>query len=99
MKSDFMYRWLRLVRSGKSKTGFVRPQQKNQSLPETIKMEYTKPQIEDFIKKADKWDALGAEINKCYCNADIEFDEENSEIEGADLCTIGEKAASAFGWL
>ena len=50
-------------------------------------------------KKADKWDALGAEIEKCYCNADGEYDEENPEIEDADLCTIGEMAASAFGWL
>jgi hypothetical protein len=64
-----------------------------------IKMEYTKEQIEEMKKKADKWDALGAEIEKCYCNADGEYDEENPEIEDADLCTIGEMAASAFGWL
>lgn len=38
-------------------------------------------------------------IDKCYCNADGEYDEENPEIEDADLCTIGEMAASAFGWL
>ena len=53
-------------------------------------MEYTKEQIKEMKKKADKWDALGAEISKCYCNP---------EIEDADLCTIGEMAASAFGWL
>ncbi len=58
-------------------------------------MEYTKQQIEEMKQKADKWDALGAKIEKCYCNADGEYDEE----EGADLCTIGEIAASAFGWL
>lgn len=62
-------------------------------------MEYTKEQIEEMKKKADKWDALGAKIEKCYCNADGEYDEENPEIEDADLCTIGKMAASAFGWL
>jgi hypothetical protein len=64
-----------------------------------MKMEYTKEQIEEMKKKADEWDALGAKIDKCYCNADGEYDEENPEIEDADLCTIGEMAASAFGWL
>lgn len=62
-------------------------------------MEYTKEQIEEMKKKADKWDALGAKIEKCYCNTDGEYDEENPEIEGADFSTIGEMAASAFGWL
>jgi hypothetical protein len=62
-------------------------------------MEYTKKQIEEMKKKADKWDALGVEIAKCYCNADGEYDEENPEIEGADIATIGELAASAFGWM
>lgn len=62
-------------------------------------MEYTKEQIEKMKKKADKWDALGAKISKCYCNVNGGYDEENPEIKDADLCTIGEMAASAFGWL
>lgn len=62
-------------------------------------MEYTKKQIGEMKNKADRWDALGAEISKCYCNTDGEYDEENPEEEGADLYTIGEMAASAFGWL
>jgi hypothetical protein len=62
-------------------------------------MEHTKEQVYAFKVKADKWDALGAKIEKCYCNADGEYDEDNPEIEDADLCTIGEMAASAFGWL
>ena len=62
-------------------------------------MEYTKEQIEKWKAKAEKWDALGEEIETCYCNTDGEYDEENPECEGADICTIGEMAASAFGWL
>lgn len=62
-------------------------------------MDYTKEQIEEFKKKSDKWDALGLKIEKCYCNTEGEYDEENPEIGDSDLCTIGEMAASAFGWL
>lgn len=61
-------------------------------------MEYTKQQIEQFKAKADKWDALAKEIEKCYCNKDGEYSEE-PEIKGADLGTIGEMAAYAFGWM
>lgn len=60
---------------------------------------YTPEQIEEFKSKAQKWDALGKEIEKCYCNSDGEYDEDNPEVEDADLDTIGEMAASAFGWL
>ena len=60
---------------------------------------YTPEQIEEFKSKAQKWDALGKEIKKCYCNSDGEYDEDNPEVEDADLGTIGEMAASAFGWL
>lgn len=60
---------------------------------------YTEKQIKEFKIKADKWDALSNEIAKCYCNEDGEYDEDNPEIEDADLGTIGEIAASAFGWL
>ena len=62
-------------------------------------MEYTKEQIEEIKSKADRWDALGEEISKCYLNSNGEYDGENTEIEGADLCTIGEIAASYFGWI
>jgi hypothetical protein len=62
-------------------------------------MEYTKKQIEEMKNKADKLDALSKEIDKCYCNANGEYDEENPEIKGANLITIGELAATAFGWL
>lgn len=61
-------------------------------------MEYSKEEIEKLKIKADKWDALGKEIAKCYCNSEGEYDEENPEIDG-DLVTIGEMSASAFGWL
>jgi hypothetical protein len=48
------------------------------------------------IDKARKWDALGAEISKCYVDDD---GEELPEDEGGDLGDIGEMAASAFGFL
>lgn len=62
-------------------------------------MDYTKEQIEEWKSKAAKWDKLGDEISKCYCNSEGEYDEDNPEIEDADLGTIGEMAASAYGWL
>jgi hypothetical protein len=53
---------------------------------------------EQFSKKAEKWDKLSEKIAKCYVdeNGD-ELSEEDSE--DIDLCTIGEIAARAFGWL
>jgi len=56
--------------------------------------EYVKP----FKTKAEKWDKLSDKIAKCYVdkNGD-ELTEE--EAEDIDLGTIGEIAASAFGWL
>jgi hypothetical protein len=62
-------------------------------------MEYTQEQIQEWKTKAEKWDDLEDKIAKCYCNADGEYDEDNPEIEDADLCTIGEIAATACGWL
>jgi hypothetical protein len=62
-------------------------------------MDYTQEQIQEWKNKAEKWDKLEVEISKCYCNKDGEYDEDNPEYEDADLCTIGEMAASAFGWL
>lgn len=77
----------------------TKPDQKRGQLTNKIIMQYTEKEIQVMKSKADKWDALGAEIEKCYCNSDGEYDDENSEIMGADLCTIGEMAATAFGWL
>lgn len=56
--------------------------------------EYVKP----FRSKAEKWDKLSEKIAKCYVdeNGD-ELSEEDSE--DIDLGTIGEIAASAFGWI
>lgn len=42
--------------------------------------------------KADKWDKLAEEIGKYY-------DEYSEESKEGDLCDIGEKAASAFGYI
>jgi hypothetical protein len=50
------------------------------------------------ITKSDKWDKLGEKISKCY--VDENGDElSEDEAEDIDLGTIGEIAASAFGWL
>jgi len=59
----------------------------------------TQKEIQEWKTKAEQWDKLGAEIAKCYENEQGEYDEDNPEIEDADLCTIGEMAATAFGWL
>jgi hypothetical protein len=50
------------------------------------------------INKSKKWDELGDEIASCYVdeNGDELSDEESEEI---DLGTIGEIAATAFGWI
>lgn len=64
-------------------------------------MNYTEEQINAFKAKADKWDALDARISKCYFNAEGEIpdDDNDTEIPDADLVTIGEMAAGAFGYL
>jgi hypothetical protein len=62
-------------------------------------MTHTAEEIQEWKIKAEKWDMLETEISKCYCNSDGEYDEDNPEIEDADLITIGEIAATAFGWL
>ena len=55
-------------------------------------------EIAALKEKADKWDKLEKEIEKCYLNdAGEELSEEESE--NIDLATIGELAATAFGWL
>ena len=48
--------------------------------------------------KAEKWDKLGEEIAKFYCDKDGEYSEDKPEASG-DLCDIGEVAAMAYGWL
>lgn len=58
---------------------------------------YTEKEIEQWKAKAAKWDALEAKIAACY--VDDNGDELEDEDGGADLCDIGEIAASAFGFL
>jgi len=58
--------------------------------------EYVYNIIAPIQKKANKWDKLDAQILKCYQD---ENGKEYSEDEGGDLCTIGEIAAIAFGYL
>jgi len=63
--------------------------------------QYTQHEIEAFKRKAEKWDALRSKIDKCYPpepEDEIEGDDTDYN-ESADLCTIGEIAASAFGYL
>lgn len=55
---------------------------------------YTEEQIEEFKAKADKWDALDAEIGEIYT-----YDEEDDESGFLDLAHVGELAAKAFGYL
>ena len=54
-----------------------------------------------IVEKANKWDTLAEDIEKEYgfTNDDGEWEEYPDDDEDHDLCTIGEKAASAFGWL
>lgn len=56
-------------------------------------------QIEEWKLKAEKWDKLDEAIGKCYPDYDEEGNEIQTEIEDADLGTIGEIAAKAFGYL
>lgn len=55
-------------------------------------------------EKAEKWDSLYEKISKCYGDYDDDGKELPSEYEvengsPADLVTIGEMAAVAFGFL
>jgi hypothetical protein len=63
-------------------------------------LESLKPEIE----KAEKWDKLAQKIDSCYGEFDENGEEGESDYENEfgsepDLCTIGEYAASAFGYL
>lgn len=64
---------------------------------------YTEEQIKELRIKAEKWDALGKQIDACYEDSDEEFgelDEDGTKEESeCDLVTIGELAAIAYGWL
>lgn len=62
-------------------------------------MKYTEEQIEEFKRKADKWDALDEQIAACYGTENENGEYEENEDEDIDLCTIGEFAAYAFGFI
>lgn len=64
-----------------------------------IYLDNLEKETQHIKKKADKWDALDAQMTKYYCNENGEYDEENPEIKNANFCAIGEMAASAFGWV
>ena len=53
---------------------------------------------EQFKKKSEQWDKLGEEIAKLYIDENGDELSED-ETEDIDLGTIGEIAASSFGWL
>ncbi|MBE7688429.1 hypothetical protein F6A46_09295 [Tenacibaculum finnmarkense genomovar ulcerans] len=71
--------------------------------------EYSTETLFDFFansivsveEKAAKWDALGKEIEASYINPETneEWTDEEIQEKGFDLCSIGEAAATAFGWL
>ena len=61
----------------------------------------TEEELNVLKRKAQKWDELGEKIARCYPpepGDEIEGDE-TDYIDDADLITIGEMAASAYGWL
>lgn len=59
-------------------------------------MKYTEQQIEQWKKKAEKWDYLASEIQGFY--EDTADEEDEREIIWA-LENIAEAAARAFGYL
>lgn len=64
-------------------------------------IQISQEEYEKLKRKAQKWDDLGAKIARCYPpepGDEIEGDD-TDYIEDADLLTIGEIAASAYGWL
>lgn len=62
-------------------------------------MDFTEDQIKEWKRKAEKWDALDKEIGKSYPDYDDEGNEVPAEEPEADLISIGEKTAIAFGYL
>lgn len=62
------------------------------------KTDYTNKQVEEWKKKAEKWDKLEESIRGFYFDKDgneLDFDSEDTD----GLCGIGEVAATAFGYL
>jgi hypothetical protein len=53
---------------------------------------------DQFKVKAEKWEDLGEKIARCYFDENGD-DLSEEESENIDLGTIGEIAASAYGWL
>jgi hypothetical protein len=53
-------------------------------------------ELEIITEKAKKYDELAAKIAACYEDEEGDYGEDE---EGADLLTIGEIAASHFGYL
>ena len=53
---------------------------------------------DQFKVKSEKWDKLSDKIEKCYVDEEGE-ELSDEESEGIDLGTIGEIAATAFGWI
>lgn len=60
-------------------------------------MNYTPDQIEEFKRKANAYDELEKQIAEYYGEENEEGEYE--ENEDSDLSTIGEIAASHFGFL
>ena len=60
---------------------------------------YTEQQINEWKSKAEKWDALGKQIEKCYVIEDENGEFVENDDENIDLGTIGEIAAIHFGWV
>jgi hypothetical protein len=59
--------------------------------PDTVKMINIDPRVK-------KWEDLGEKIARCYFDENGD-DLSEEESENIDLGTIGEIAASAYGWL
>lgn len=61
-----------------------------------------KNKIQNLLNINKKWNDLDDKIGRCYPDT-LEVDEDDltdeDYFEDADLCTIGEIAASAFGYL
>lgn len=64
-----------------------------------IELVYWLEEVNEKIEeKANNWDKLGKQIERCYLDEDgNELSEEDSEF--IDLGTIGELAAIAYKWL
>lgn len=68
-------------------------------VPQNTTTMYTEKQIETWRVKADQWDALEKRIAACYVTEGPDGEMEENTDPDIDLGTIGEIAASAFGYL